>query len=106
MAVFCAGPVGPVAANRTGGVASCGIAGGSDKAALPLAVPAAATPYSAGAVAGAGSTGPAPTITDVARLTSIGGRAFWGPGEPRRARSAPIQPARAAVPQNAARTAN
>src|SRR6516165_1998569 len=35
-AVFCTGSVGLTAANSAGGVAGCGIGGGSDKAALPL----------------------------------------------------------------------
>src|SRR6516165_4303175 len=40
LAAFCTGSVGITAANCTGGVAGCGIGGGSDKAALPLPVSA------------------------------------------------------------------
>src|SRR6516164_11424080 len=40
---FCTGSVGLVAANCTGDVAGCGIGGGSDKAASPLAISAPET---------------------------------------------------------------
>src|SRR6516165_2697379 len=43
LAVFCTGSVELAAANSTGGVAGCGIGGGSDKAALPLPVSAIST---------------------------------------------------------------
>src|SRR3974377_617419 len=38
LAAVCAESVGLTVANSTGGVAGCGIGGGSDKAALPLAI--------------------------------------------------------------------
>src|SRR5215813_11040845 len=41
---FCTGSVGLVAADNEGGVAGCGIGGGSDKAALPLPVSATTEP--------------------------------------------------------------
>src|SRR5215472_14067509 len=41
---FCTGSVGLVAADSEGGVAGCGIGGGSDKAALPLPVSATTEP--------------------------------------------------------------
>src|SRR5262249_48377748 len=44
LAAFCAGSVGLAAADSTGGVAGCGIGGGSDKAALPLPVSATTEP--------------------------------------------------------------
>jgi hypothetical protein len=43
LAAFCTGSVGLTAANSTGGVAGCGIGGGSDKLALPLPVSATST---------------------------------------------------------------
>src|SRR5215472_8229007 len=43
LAAFCAGSVGLTAASDVGGVAGCGIGGGSDKAALPLPVSAIST---------------------------------------------------------------
>src|SRR6266516_3484280 len=43
LAAFCTGSVGLTAANCAGGVAGCGIRGGSDKAALPLPVSAIST---------------------------------------------------------------
>src|SRR5437764_809200 len=44
LAAFCTGSGGLTAANCTGGVAACGIGGGSDKAELPLPVSAATAP--------------------------------------------------------------
>src|SRR6516164_152175 len=44
LAAFCTGSVGLTAANGVGGVAGCGIGGGSDKAALPLPVSATTEP--------------------------------------------------------------
>src|SRR5215472_9606582 len=44
LAAFCTGSRGLTAANRTGGVAACGIGGGSDKAELPLPVSATTAP--------------------------------------------------------------
>src|SRR5262249_7682739 len=41
---FCTGSVGLTAANGVGGVTGCGIGGGSDKAALPLAISATTEP--------------------------------------------------------------
>src|SRR5215471_14385247 len=50
LVAFCTGSVGLIAANRAGGVAGCGIGGGLDKAALPLAISATETPCSPSAV--------------------------------------------------------
>src|SRR5436189_1985043 len=72
LAAFCTGSVGLTAANSTGGVAGCGIGGGSDKAALPLAISATETPCSPSAVARGASTCSARAVADVAQLTSIG----------------------------------
>src|SRR5215471_1843802 len=44
LAAFCTGSVGLTAANGVGGVAGCGIGGGSDKGALPLPVSATTGP--------------------------------------------------------------
>ena len=62
--------------NDAGGVAGRGIGGGSDKAALPLAISATETPSSPGAVAWGASMCSARAVADVARLTSIGARAL------------------------------
>jgi hypothetical protein len=53
----------------TGTAAGRGIGGGSDKAALPLAISATETPWSASAVARGASTCSARVVADVARLT-------------------------------------
>jgi hypothetical protein len=90
----------------TGTAAGCGIGGGSDKAALPLAISATETPCSPSAVARGASTCSARAVADVARLTSLGVPVFSMPSGPRPARSAPTQPARAPVPYKAANTAS
>src|SRR5262249_5274660 len=70
----------------TGTAAGCGIGGGSDKAAPPLA-----------------STCSARAVADV---TSIGAPVLSMPSEPRPASPAPTQPARTTAPHNAANTAS
>src|SRR5262249_27277629 len=99
---FCTGSVGLVAADSEGGVAGCGIGGGSDKAALPLAISATVTPCSLCAVARGASTCSVRAVADVA---SIGAPVLSMPSEPRPASPAPTQPARATVPHKAANTA-
>src|SRR6266568_533726 len=99
LAAFCTGSVGRTAANSTGGVAGCGIRGGSDKAAVALAI-------SAGAVARGASTCSARVVADVARLTSIGAPALSVPSKPKPASPAPTQLARATVPHNDTNTAS
>jgi hypothetical protein len=108
LAAFCTGSVGLAAANSTGGVAGCGIGigGGSDKAAVPLAISATETPCSLRAVVRSASTCSPRAVADVARLTSIGGPALLMPSEPGPTSPAPTQPARATVPHNAANTAS
>jgi hypothetical protein len=90
----------------TGTAAGCGIEGGSDKAAPPLAISATETPSSPSAVARGASTCSAGAIADVARLTSLGALVFSMPSEPRPASPAPTQPAKATVPYKAADTAS
>jgi len=106
LAAFCTGSVGLTAANSTGGAAGCGIAGGSDKAALPLAISATETPCLPGVVARGASTCSARAVADVARPTSIGAPVLSMPSEPKPASSAPTQPVRATVPHNTANTAS
>src|SRR5215470_254285 len=107
LTAFCTESVGLTVANSTGGTAGCGIGGGSDKAALPLAISATETPCPpSAAVAGDASTCSARAVADVARLTSIGAPALSMPSEPRPASPAPTQPARATVPHNAINTAS
>ena len=91
---------------RTGGVAGRGIGGGSDKAALPLAISATETPSSPGAFAWGASTCSARAVADVARLTSIGAPVLSMPEEPKPPSPAATQPARATVPHNGANAAS
>src|SRR5690242_4369369 len=106
LAAFCAGSVRLTAATSAGGVAGCGIGGGSDKAAVLLATSATAIPCSCSAVARGESTCSARAAVDVARLTSLGAPSLSMPSKPRPAGTAPSQQARATVPHNATNTAN
>src|SRR6516164_751973 len=101
LAAFCTGSVGLTAANSTGGVAGCGIGGGSGKATPPFAISATETPCSPSAVVRGASTCSARAVADV---TSIGALVLSMPSEPRPVSPAPTQPARATVPHNAANT--
>src|SRR5215475_7279498 len=89
---------------RCGAVEGRGIGAMSDKAALPLSVSATETLSSPSTVAGGASTRSARAVADVAR--SIGAPVLSVAGEPRPASPAATQPARAAVPQNAANAAS
>src|SRR5207248_1283380 len=105
LAAVCTGSDELIAADRTDGVAGCGIAGGSDTAALPFATSATETPCSPSAVARDASTYLVWAAADVAGPTSIRASVPSMPSEPRPASPAPTQPPRAPIP-NAANTAS
>src|SRR5262249_21540522 len=102
-ASFRSGSVVSNAAIATGTAAGCGIGGGSDKAAPPLAISATDKTCSPSAVTRGASTCSARAVADV---TSIGAPVLSMPSEPRPANPAPTQPAKATVPHNAANTAS
>src|SRR5689334_12132273 len=100
----CKGSVGLTAANGTGGVTDCGARGGSDEAALLLAILATDIPCSPSTVARDASTCSARAVANAARLTSIGAPLLSTPSEPRPGSPPATQPARASIADNAANT--
>src|SRR5262249_26907236 len=75
LAAFCAGSVGLTAASKVGGVAGCGIGGGSDKAVRPLPVSATSTELAASLASFRSGSG---VLNDAIATGTTAGRGIGG----------------------------